>query len=201
MHDEPINLPELPDDETLLALISSADEGALGALYERYGRLMYSIAVRITDDAEAAEEVLQDVFHAVWQRAEQFRSTVGSVQTWLAAITRNRAIDEVRSRWQRTSASTLSLDAFPDLAATWERGVEHLTMLRADLIEALNTLPLPQRQAIELSFFNGWTSQEIAQWLDEPVGTIKSRLRNGLEKLRVAVSAWWDGDEMSAAGA
>lgn len=200
MYDTQSNPAELPDDETLLALICSEDEGALSSLYERYGRLLYSIALHITDDKQATEEILQDVFHSVWQRAAQFKPTAGSVQNWLAGITRNRAIDEMRSRWQRTSATTLSLDAFPDLAATWERGLEQLTILRADISAALSTLPLPQRQAIELSFFNGWTSQEIAQWLGEPVGTIKSRLRNGLERMRIAVNSWWEGDEQSAAG-
>lgn len=190
-------MPELPafdtlDDEALLALIHAADESALSSLYARYGRLVYSIALHITDDAQATEEVLQDVFHAVWQRAAQFRPTAGSVQTWLAAITRHRAIDEVRGRWQRNAARTLSLDMLPDLAATWERGLEQMATLRADLSAALNNLPLPQRETIELSFFDGFTMQEIAQRLDVPLGTIKSRMRQGLDKLRQSVSDWWD---------
>ncbi len=187
---------KLPDDETLLDRICSADEHALSSLYERYSRLIYSIALHITNDLQATEEVTQDVFHSVWQRAAQFRASSGSVQTWLAAIARHRAIDEVRSRWQRASSAELSLDALPDLAGTWERSLEHVATMRADLLAALGTLPFPQRQAIELSYFAGFTSQEIAQWLDEPVGTIKSRLRHGLEKLREAVSSWWDGDEL-----
>lgn len=189
----------LPDDETLLALICSADEGALSSLYERYSRLIYSIAIHITKDAQATEEVLQDVFQAVWQRAAQFRATSGSVQTWLTAIARNRAIDEVRSRWYRTSSSDLSLDLLPDFSTKLERGLEHMAVLRADLTAALGTLPFAQRQAIELSYFGGFTSQEIAQWLDEPVGTIKSRLRHGVERLRQAVNTWWEGDEWSSA--
>lgn len=197
MEDDQQYRDTLPDDETLLALISSADECALAFLYERYSRLLYNIAHQITRDGQAAEEVLQDVFQAVWQRAAQFRPQVGNVQTWLLGITRNRAIDEVRSSWYRNSSFTLRLDAFPELSATWERGLEHIAVLRADIAAALNTLPLPQREAIILSYFEGWTSQEIAQWLNEPVGTIKSRLRNGLERLRSAVQSWWDPDDFS----
>ncbi|GAC1536203.1 MAG: sigma-70 family RNA polymerase sigma factor [Herpetosiphon sp.] len=184
--------PELPDDATLLALISSADEGALSSLYERYSRLLYSVAHHITHDAEAAEEVLQDVFHAVWQRASQFRPSAGSAQSWLTAIARNRAIDEVRSRWYRTTSTQLSLDAFPNLPSAFARGWEQLAAARADLLEALKTLPPSQRQAIELSYFGGLTCQEIAQWFDEPIGTIKSRVRHGLEKLREATAGWGD---------
>ncbi|MBA3947819.1 MAG: sigma-70 family RNA polymerase sigma factor [Herpetosiphonaceae bacterium] len=185
---------ELPDDETLLLLIGRADQLALSWLYARYGRLLYSIALRITGDGQATEEILQDVFHSVWQRAAQFRPAAGSVQTWLTSITRNRAIDEVRSRWYRASSNTLSLDALPELSAKIERGLEQMAIVRADIQAALSTLPALQRQVIEMSYFGGLSSQEIAQWFGEPVGTIKSRLRTGLEKLRVAVNSWLESD-------
>ena len=92
------------DDQTLLALLGSHDPSALTSLYGRYARLLYAIALRITHDGTAAEEVLQDVFTNVWQRAQTFRPAAGSVAGWLVGIARNRAIDEVRSRWHRARA-------------------------------------------------------------------------------------------------
>lgn len=176
------------DDETLLGLIRSQDESALSSLYERYSRLLYSIALRITGDSGSAEEITQDVFQAVWQRAAQFRPNSGSVQAWLGGIVRHRAIDEVRSRWHRARQNEFTLDTMPDLQAAMERGWEHLSILRADMRAALARLPLKQRQALELAFYGGLTSQEIASRLGESAGTIKSRLRLGLDKLRDVVA-------------
>ncbi len=177
------------DDETLLRLIRSRDEGALSTLYARYSRLLYSIALRITGDAGSAEEVLQDAFQAVWLRAAQFRPSAGSVQAWLSGIVRHRAIDEVRGRWHRMRESELGLDVMSDLQAAMERGWEQWTVLRADMRAALARLPLPQRQVIELAFYGGLTAHEIAARLGESAGTIKSRLRLGLGKLRDAANS------------
>ena len=181
-HDIP-PLPEL-DDEMLLQLICGNDESALSSLYERYARLLYSIALRITDDRTAAEEGLQDVFHSVWLRATTFRPAAGSVSSWLSGIARNRAIDEVRSRWHRARERELTLDYLHEWSGAVERGLEHLAIMRADLVQALGSLPSLQRQAIELAYYGGFSSSEIAARLDEPIGTIKGRLRLGLSKLR-----------------
>ncbi|HEY0735093.1 MAG TPA: sigma-70 family RNA polymerase sigma factor [Herpetosiphonaceae bacterium] len=189
-----LSLPEL-DDEMLLELISSHDESALSSLYERYARLLYSIALRITDDRAAAEEVLQDVFHSVWHRATTFRPAAGSVSAWLSGIARNRAIDEVRSRWHRAREREIPLDYLPDLSGAMERGLEHLTVLRADLRHALGSLPSLQRQAIEMAYFGGFSSSEIAAHLNEPIGTIKGRLRLGMEKLRHTLASFMELDE------
>lgn len=184
------------DDEALLALIGSRDQGALTSLYQRYARLLYTIALRITNDGSAAEEVLQDVFHNVWQRAQTFRPAAGSVSSWLSGIARNRSIDEVRSRWHRARERELPLDHLPDLHGAVERGLEHLAVMRTDLLHAMSSLPLPQRQAIELAYFGGLSSSEIAQHLDVPIGTIKGRLRLGMEKLREALRYFTDVDDL-----
>lgn len=196
MQSEPTaeQLPEL-DDEMLLALISSHDESALSSLYERYARLLYSIALRITDDRTAAEEVIQDVFHSVWLRATTFRPAAGSVASWLSGIARNRSIDEVRSRWHRARDRELPLDYLPDLSGAVERGLEHFAIMRADVCHALSSLPSLQRQAIELAYYGGFSSTEIAAYLDEPIGTIKGRLRLGLTKLREAMRTFVELDE------
>jgi RNA polymerase sigma-70 factor (ECF subfamily) len=181
------------DDETLLGLISSHDEGALWSLYERYSRLLYSIALRITGDSGIAEECTQDVFQSVWLRAAQFRPSAGSVQSWLSAIARHRAIDEVRSKWHRACQTERSFEGLPDFQAAVGRGWEQLSLLRTDLHAALAALPFKQRQAIELAFYGGLTTNEIALRLGESAGTIKSRLRLGLDRLRDAANAWWEG--------
>jgi RNA polymerase sigma-70 factor, ECF subfamily len=191
---ETTTLPEL-DDEMLLRLISTHDESALGHLYERYARLLYSIALRITNDRAASEEVLQDTFQAVWQRATTFRPHAGSVSSWLSGIARNRAIDEVRSRWHRARERETPLDYLPDLHGAVERGLEQFAVLRTDLVHALGNLPALQRQAIELAYFGGLSSSEIAAHLNEPIGTIKGRLRLGMDKLREALRSFMDGDE------
>jgi RNA polymerase sigma-70 factor (ECF subfamily) len=181
------------DDETLLGLISSQDESALWSLYERYSRLLYTIALRITGDSGTAEECTQDVFQSVWLRAAQFRPSAGSVQSWLSAIARHRAIDEVRSKWHRACQMEYSFEGLPDFQSAVGRGWEQLSLLRTDLQAALAALPLKQRQAIELAFYGGLTTNEIALSLGESVGTIKSRLRLGLDRLRGAANAWWEG--------
>jgi RNA polymerase sigma-70 factor (ECF subfamily) len=186
--------PDL-DDETLLSLICGRDESALSSLYERYARLLYSIALRITNDRHAAEEVLQDVFCSVWQRGATFRPTAGSVSSWLSGIARNRSIDEVRSRWHRAREWEMPLDHLPDLSGAVERGLEQFAILRADIRNALGNLPLLQRQAIELAYYGGLSSTEIAARLDEPVGTIKGRIRLGLEKMREAMRSFIEVEE------
>jgi RNA polymerase sigma-70 factor (ECF subfamily) len=181
------------DDETLLGLISSHDESALWSLYERYSRLLYSIALRITGDSGMAEECTQDVFQSVWLRAAQFRASAGSVQSWLSAIVRHRAIDEMRSKWHRAYQTELSFENLPDFQTAVGRGWEQFSVLQTDLHAALAALPFKQRQAIELAFYGGLTTNEIALSLGESVGTIKSRLRLGLDRLRNAANAWWEG--------
>jgi RNA polymerase sigma-70 factor (ECF subfamily) len=183
------------DDEALLARICSHDEMALRSLYERYNRLLYSIALRITQDRLAAEEVLQDVFHSVWTRGLTFRPSAGSVSSWLSSIARNRAIDEMRTRWQRARDRELSFEYLPDWNSAIERGLEHWAVLRTDMRNALSNLPSLQRQAIILAYFGGLSSSEIAAQLGEPLGTIKGRLRLGMDKLRHALHDFVEQDE------
>lgn len=196
MHEKEQPMIDNLGDEELLALIGSRDQSALTSLYQRYALLLYAIALRITNDGCAAEEVLQDVFHNVWQRAQTFRPAAGSVSSWLSSIARNRSIDEVRSRWHRARERELPLDHLPDLHGAVERGLEHLAVLRTDLLNALSSLPLLQRQAIELAYFGGLSSSEIAQQLNVPIGTIKGRLRLGLGKLREALRHFNQVDEI-----
>lgn len=172
-------------DEDLLALIARRHEAALGAIYDRYGRLVFTVALRITGDRQTAEEVVQDVFQSVWQTAGSFQPELGAASTWLLSITRHRAIDATRSKRERARTREQPLDqGWPASdASALDREVERRA-LHAEVRSALDSLPSNQRQAIELAYYGGLTRAEIASALGEPLGTVKTRLRLGLLKLR-----------------
>ena len=172
-----------PVDEELVWRVLRREESALGAIYDRYGRLVYTIALRITGDREAAEEVTQDVFQAVWQGAGSFQPG-GSFAAWLTGIARHRAIDVTRSRRYRARARESGLDEYVTGDSTMGDAPSEALVLRTVVQEALQELPPTQRQAIELAYYGGLTHVEIAGRLGEPIGTVKSRMRLGLMRLR-----------------
>ncbi len=178
-------------DEDLLVLVAQRHESALGMIYDRYGRLIYSIALRITGDRQTAEEVVQDVFQSVWQTAGSYHPELGAASTWLLSITRHRAIDATRSKRERARTREYPLDQIRPVAEDTlvEREVER-RVLRDEVRSALDTLPSNQRQAIELAYYGGLTRAEIADTLGEPLGTVKTRLRLGLLKLRDLLQAF-----------
>lgn len=178
------HLTTLQDIE-LLALVRRREEAALGALYDRHGRLIYAIALRITGDRETAEEVVQDVFQNVWQAAATFQPELGAFSAWLLGIARHRAIDATRSKRERARAREQTLDHERVVVSDNSLvGAVEQRLLRDAVREALGTLPVNQRQAIELAYYGGLTRAEIAERLNEPLGTVKTRLRLGLLKLR-----------------
>ena len=157
---------------------------ALDLLYARYGNAAFSLAYRITLNRETAEEVVQASFFAAWRGAATFRPERGAARSWLLGIIHHRAIDEVRGRTAR--GQTVPLDEQLPIASkddVWP-AVEQ-TLDREEIRRALASLPQEQRESIELAYFGGLTYPEIASRLGVPLGTIKSRLRLGLEKLRV----------------
>ena|SRR5437868_952049 len=174
----------LSTDEELIARVLRREERALGAIYERYSRLVYAVALRIVGDREVAEEVMQDVFQAVWQSAGSFRPG-GSFSAWLIGITRHRAIDATRTRRYRLRARE---EAFDDSRIGLFAGAAEAqtdTILLQQVVQAaMAQLPRAQRQTIELAYYGDLTCQEIAVRLGEPVGTVKSRMRLGLLRLR-----------------
>ncbi len=174
---------QLRDDE-LLRLIAEGDEQALGALYDRYGRLVFSIALRVTDDRSCAEEVTQDVFHRVWTHAYSFRSAAGTPGGWIIGITRHRAIDEIRSSRYKGRQRDVWLDDLPAMVCSESADAAEHAALRCEVRAALAMLAQEQRQAIDLAYYHGLTTTEIASMAAIPVGTVKSRLRYGLAALR-----------------
>ena len=160
-------------------------EPALGAIYDRYGRLIYTIGLRITGDRLTAEEVVQDVFQNIWQAASTFQPGVGLFSSWIFGIARHRAIDAMRSKRERARTREQALDTNAPFVAPndLERDVDQ-ALLRNAVRLALAELPANQRQAIELAYYGDLTRAEIAEHLGEPLGTVKTRLRLGLSKLR-----------------
>ncbi|HKW41020.1 MAG TPA: sigma-70 family RNA polymerase sigma factor [Gemmatimonadales bacterium] len=192
--------PPAPD-WALVARIMNADERALGELYDRHGRATYALALAIVGERADAEEVVADAFGQAWRTAAQFDPSRGSVGAWLATITRTRALDLVRARGRRLRAlervvqtdpaSLATLGAAPDAP---DRGVERADVRRL-VARSLADLPEAQRRVIELAYFGGLTQTEIAAALQEPLGTVKTRMRAGMVKLRGSLA------QLLAAGA
>ncbi|HET7839331.1 MAG TPA: sigma-70 family RNA polymerase sigma factor [Rectinemataceae bacterium] len=175
------------EDLALLRRIADSESGALRALYQKYGSLVYGIALRVTGDGAVAEEVAQDVFMNAWRSASTYRPELGAVATWLGRIARNRAVDALRSQRARGS---LARDDWTEAAEQEDprsRGPEEETArsIRAgEVREAVAALPEPQRQALSLAFFRGLSHSEIAAALSLPLGTVKSRIRDAMRSLR-----------------
>ena len=174
-------------DEQIIQLVARANSDALRELYDRYSRLVYSIALNTIGNQALAEEITQDVFLRIWERAGTYRAEYGRVGSWIAGITRHRTIDVYRHRQTSPEGHSASLDALPyfDLAdgQNVEQEVESNSR-NALLRQALTALPGEQREALALAYFRGLSHDQIARALGEPLGTIKTRIRLGMQKLR-----------------
>ena len=149
-------------DEELLGLIAGGDQQALGTLYDRYGRLVFSLALRVVGDRFGAEEVTQDVFQIVWQQSEGFRASAGAVSSWMIGITRHRAIDRVRTRYHKCGERSTPIDNAAAGTLRASTDVEQEAVMRSDVRAALSELPSEQRRAIELAYYGGLSATEIA---------------------------------------
>jgi RNA polymerase sigma-70 factor (ECF subfamily) len=182
------------EDDRLITGIASAQTEALGVLYDRYGRLVYSLAVRILNDEGLAEEVTQDVFTQCWNKAGQYRSEQGKVITWLTSMARNRSIDLLRRRNVRPEGHQVGWadGTSPDLPDPLdvEAAVE-VDQDRHRLLTAIAVLPDEQKRVLALSYFQGLSHQEISDTLGEPLGTVKTRLRLAMQKLRQTLERDW----------
>lgn len=176
------------DDSALLARLASRESDALAELYDRYGRTVFAVLYRMLPDPEAAEEVCQDAFQHVWRAAASYRGDRGAVRTWLLAIARNAAIDWRRTRGKRIARETV-LDAAAGLASPGS--VEEVVdgRLQAQRMRTLvAALPDEQRRCLELAYWGGFSQSEIAASTGAPLGTVKSRMRLGMEKLRASLA-------------
>lgn len=174
-------------DEQLIEAVAAGDEAALGVLYDRYAKAVFSLAARITRDQSTAEEITQEVFLRLWRNAATYSTARGRFGSWLLSVAHHLAVDQVRRRQARPQAvariDELVVQGLPDTRAD----VEEETWLseRREIIQrALAQLPPAQRQVIELAYFGGLTHVEIAARLGDPLGTVKTRMRLGVQKLR-----------------
>jgi RNA polymerase sigma-70 factor (ECF subfamily) len=182
--------PNELSDEALLTAIAGGAVWAMESLYQRYSRILYSLAYRIVADHQIAEDLLQDSFVSVWKRSTTFSPQSGAARNWLISIVHHRAIDHLRrvrrrSVIQEAPLTDLDLDettAFPDVWDEAWRSVQS-TQVRA----ALMKIPTEQRMVIELAYFQGWTHTEIAEGTQIPLGTVKARMRLGLQHLKRAL--------------
>jgi RNA polymerase sigma-70 factor, ECF subfamily len=172
-------------DEQLINALARGETWVMAALYDRYGRLVFSLAYQILRDRATAEECVQEVFVKVWRRAHDYTPERGKFSSWLTGIAHHHAIDELRRRRVRPAASedeTAALEIPDDAPAPHERAVQSLEHRR--IRDALGEIPNEQRVPIELAYFEGFTQQEIADRLAQPLGTIKTRMRLGMQKLK-----------------
>jgi RNA polymerase sigma-70 factor (ECF subfamily) len=172
-------------DQAALARMARGEGDAVAELYDRHARPIYSLALRILGDEAEAEDVVQDVFSQAWRQAARYSSTRGAVAAWLLTLARSRAIDRLRARRARPSdlADDRAVGNVVDVAPAADSQVlssEQVSRVRA----ALDELPLLQRAAIELAYYEGLTHAEIAARLEQPLGTVKTRIRLAMTKLR-----------------
>ncbi len=173
-------------DEELMPLVGRHDPEAFEVLYDRHGGVAYSLAYRIVGDRAAAEEVTQEAFISVWRSGARFDAARGSVRSWLLSVVRNRAIDFLRSRAGKAPKLAFDDDSVLEQRPAQERTEEEALQREtaAELRGALGNLPGEQSKVIELAYFGGFSHSEIAQILGLPMGTVKGRMRLGLEKIR-----------------
>lgn len=180
--------PNPPKDETsLIKKIAQQDREALSQLYDRYARVMYSLAFKILNSVEEAEEVVVDVFSQVWRTAQNYDSQRGRVDNWLFLMTRSRSLDRLRKGLRQSkiidaSTKIVQEKSFVDTNIPEEKLL--IRERREQVFAALAQLPEPQRQVIELAYYQGLTQSEIAKQMQISLGTVKTRVRLALKKLR-----------------
>ena len=175
--------------------IANQDQAALMELYQRFGSQVYGLVVRVLQDSQLAEEATQDTFLKVWHKAEQWDPSRGQVSSWLLTIARYAAIDRLRREQRHSSVAGPYLDSLADHASAPAKFGDQRWLDGQLLRQYMSTLPEEQALVIELAFFQGMTHSELAEHLNWPLGTVKTRLRSGLQKLRVL---WIESQESSA---
>lgn len=181
--------PANPAESDLIERIKRREPEGLTAIYDRFGGIAYSVFVRITHDHAVAEDLLQELFLRIWNRSRFFDETKGALGVWILSIARNMAIDYVRSAQARFTTRLLPIeDINPLFLSSKSKDVES-TLDRRVIKSALANLNANEKRVLELAYFEGLSQSEIAAQLDEPLGTVKSWIRSGLGRLRLAMKA------------
>ena len=193
---DPAVSPDEPDDLQLLERIAGKDKDALNALYSRYMTPVYSLSLHMLKQPSLAEEVTQDVFLNIWLKADSFNAGRGNPRSWIMSVTHHRVVDVIRSR-RRSNVMTDpegydTLERLPSSGPSVESQVTQ-RLDRERIERALDTLPDNQREVIELAYFEGYSQSEMADLLGQPLGTIKTRVRLAMQKMKAAMQE--DDDE------
>jgi RNA polymerase sigma-70 factor, ECF subfamily len=171
-------------EQELMHRLVAGDERAIRTVYSRFGRSVYTLALRLLGSAEAAEELTQDVFLAAWRKGSRFDSTRGRLSTWLMAIAHNLAVDRLRHERGAGRPTLVLVEEVPESAATDDE--EGALLERDRARRALAVLSPAERHLLSQAYFYGWTAREISESEGIPLGTVKTRLRTALIKLRTA---------------
>lgn len=183
-------LPEehLNRDISLLEQISKRDPSALSELYVRHSTLLYSIIIRILKEKEEAEDILQEVFVTIWERAEMYDRNLGNPSAWLCRVARNRAVDRIRSKNFRARSQESTIENFHEMfVADGANNPDYLASLsrqQEEILIALTSLSKEQKELIEFAYFRGFTQSELAEHFKIPLGTVKTRIRTAMSILR-----------------
>ncbi len=186
-------------DQGLLERVARGDESALERLYDKYAGALYAVAYRISGEGSDAEEIVLDSFAQAWRDAPRFQASRGSTVAWLTMICRSRALDLIRARGRRanvvTKAAAAEPDSYPGMGAPEPRTDQDVerTERRKVVAEALLELSPPQREAVQLAFYEGLTHSEIAERLGQPLGTVKTRVRLAMQRLRDSLRPYYAG--------
>jgi RNA polymerase sigma-70 factor (ECF subfamily) len=178
------NIDHDPSDDLLLQRVRGRDRQAMADVFDRYGGMVYSVALRVLKDPGQAEDAMQEIFFQIWRKPEAFEQGRGSLGGWLMVIARNRAIDIVRRRKPTDSPDDVMLLSKSNLASETERNV-----LMEKVRNVVKNLPAEQQKSLELAYFEGLSHSEIAEQTGDPLGTVKTRIRLALISLRKALAA------------
>ncbi|MGD2156348.1 MAG: sigma-70 family RNA polymerase sigma factor [Anaerolineales bacterium] len=176
-------------DLSLIRLVIQEHPQALSELYDRYSRLVYSLAVHILGDSAVAEEVTQEVFINIWEKADTYNPDQSKVNTWITSIARYKSIDVLRKRDVRPDGHSIGWSVMPKsseprINGRYPEEETNLKIQAGKVKKAIDTLPEEQKEALYLAYFGGYSHREIAEKLDVPLGTVKTRIRLAMEKLK-----------------
>jgi len=180
------------DDENLIRLIVQGRPEALSELYDRYSRMVFGLAINTVGDAATAEEITQDVFYRVWERAKQYRADQAKVSTWLTSIARHRAIDQLRRQGVRPEGQSIGwadLSPQAEPSADGPEQTAELEIQRQRIRAAVAQLSEEQKKVVAMAYFRGYSQTAIAEALNLPLGTVKTRIRLAMDKLRGLLQA------------
>ena len=191
----PVEVWTNADDVALVRRMVDTDETALGALYDQWYGALYSLVLHLLQDPDEAEDVVEETFWQAWRKSSSYEPSKGAVSTWLLTIGRRRALDRLRAR-KRHREDSANTSAFDDLPSTEPDPFEDAATRerREQVREALRGLPREQREVLELGYFNGLSQSEIAEATGQPLGTVKTRMRLAMQKLRDPLAAHSGGD-------